>query len=75
MFNLAGGKSISILELVDILHRFFTEHMEPGYANAREGDIRFSQADISKATQALGYRPEVDVEEGLRRTVEWFQAN
>jgi UDP-glucose 4-epimerase len=75
VFNLAGGKSISILELVDILHRFFPEAEEPDYGAAREGDIRFSQADITKAMKALGYRPEVDVEEGLRRTVEWFRAN
>jgi UDP-glucose 4-epimerase len=75
IFNLAGGKSISILELVDILHRFFPEAKEPEHEPAREGDIRFSQADISKVRQALGYRPEVDVEEGLRRTVEWFRAN
>jgi UDP-glucose 4-epimerase len=74
VFNLAGGKSISIMELVDILHRFFPEAKEPNYGPARDGDIRFSQADISKAREALGYRPEVDVEEGLRRTVEWFRA-
>jgi nucleoside-diphosphate-sugar epimerase len=73
VYNLAGGKSIAILELVDILHRFFPEAMEPKYGLAREGDIRFSQANIEKAIQALGYRPEVSVEEGLRLTVEWFR--
>ncbi len=75
VFNLSGGKSISILELVDILHRFFPEAKEPKYGPAREGDIRFSQADITRATEALGYRPEITVEDGLRRTVEWFRAN
>ena len=74
VFNLAGGKSISILELVDILHRFFPEAKEPEYGPAREGDIRFSQANIDKAIKALGYRPEVEVDEGLHRTVEWFRA-
>jgi UDP-glucose 4-epimerase len=74
VFNLAGGKSISILELVDILHRFFPKAMEQKYGPAREGDIRFSQANIDKAIEALGYRPEVSVEEGLKRTVEWFRA-
>ena len=75
VFNLSGGKSISILELVDILHRFFPEAKEPTYGPARDGDIRFSQADITRAIEALGYRPNVAVEEGLRRTVEWFRAN
>lgn len=73
VFNLAGGKSISILELVDILHRFFPKAKEPKYGPAREGDIRFSHADITKAIQALGYHPKVSVEEGLRHTVEWFR--
>ncbi|HUS85490.1 MAG TPA: NAD-dependent epimerase/dehydratase family protein [Anaerolineales bacterium] len=74
VFNLAGGKSISILELVDILHRFFPEAVKPKYGPAREGDIRFSQADISKASKALGYHPRIDLQEGLRITVEWFRS-
>lgn len=73
VFNLAGGSSISILELVTILHRFFAEATDPKYGPARDGDIRFSQANIEKARKALGYRPEVSVEEGLKRTVEWFR--
>ena len=75
VFNISGGKSISIIELVDILHRFFPEAKEPTYGPARDGDIRFSQADITSAIEALEYRPNVAVEEGLRRTVEWFRAN
>jgi len=75
VFNISGGKSISIIELVDILHRFFPEAKEPTYGPARDGDIRFSQADITRAIEALEYRPNVAVEEGLRRTVEWFRAN
>jgi nucleoside-diphosphate-sugar epimerase len=38
------------------------------------GDVRHSQADIGKAEDLLGYRPGVDFDEGLRRTVEWAQA-
>ena len=41
-------------------------HKEP-----RTGDIRDSQADISRARKLLGFEPAVTVEEGLRRTVEW----
>ena len=74
VYNLAGGKSLSILELVGILHRFFPEAREPKYGPARKGDIHFSQANIEKAIRSLGYRPEVSVEEGLRHTVEWFRA-
>jgi UDP-N-acetylglucosamine 4-epimerase len=41
---------------------------------AREGDIRDSQADITKARQLLGFSPVVPFDEGLRQTVEWFQS-
>ena len=38
------------------------------------GDVRHSHEDISQARAALGYTPSISVEEGLRRTVAWFQA-
>jgi UDP-glucose 4-epimerase len=43
------------------------------YAPERAGDIKHSLADISLATKLLGYSPSVSFEEGLRRTVEWYQ--
>ena len=43
------------------------------YGPARGGDVKHSLADVSKAEAGLGYRPTVDFEEGLRRTVEWYR--
>jgi nucleoside-diphosphate-sugar epimerase len=48
--------------------------VEPTFAEARAGDVRDSQADISKARRLLGYEPTVEFEEGLRRTVEWYRS-
>jgi nucleoside-diphosphate-sugar epimerase len=48
--------------------------VEPVYAEPRAGDVRDSQADITKAETLLGYRPTVPFEEGLRRTLEWYHA-
>lgn len=73
--NIANGKSISILELAGILQGFYPEAPEVQFGAPRAGDVRFSQADITKAREALGYRPITELEEGLRRTVEWFQRN
>jgi len=75
VFNIAGGKSVSINELVEILQRFFPETPDPVFAPPRQGDLRFSEADISLAERALGYRPRIDLQEGLGITVEWFRAN
>ena len=48
--------------------------VKPVYAEARAGDVRDSQADISKARRLLGFEPAVSLEEGLRRTVEWYRS-
>jgi UDP-glucose 4-epimerase len=73
--NIASGRSVSILELAGILQGFYPEAPEVQFGAPRQGDVRFSQADITKAREALGYRPKIELEEGLRRTVEWFKSN
>jgi nucleoside-diphosphate-sugar epimerase len=49
--------------------------LKPLLGPARDGDVRHSQADISKAARLLGYKPIVSFEDGLRTTVEWFRAS
>ncbi len=75
VFNIAGGNSIPINDLVEILQRFFPETPYPVFGPPRQGDLLFSEADISLAERALGYRPRIDLQEGLEITVEWFRAN
>jgi UDP-N-acetylglucosamine 4-epimerase len=48
---------------------------EPKYAPFRAGDVRHSQADITKARERLGYEPTHTAEEGLRETLEWYAAH
>jgi nucleoside-diphosphate-sugar epimerase len=74
VFNIAGGNSVPINELVEILQRFFPETPDPEFGPPRQGDLRFSEADISLAERALGYRPRIDLQEGLEITVEWFKS-
>ena len=75
VFNIAGGNSVSINKLVETLQRFFPETPDPVFGPPRQGDLLFSEADISLAERALGYRPHIDLQEGLGITVEWFRAN
>ncbi len=71
IFNIARGESISLNQLVKMLGRIAGREVMPRYAETRAGDIRHSLADIGRA-EKIGYRPKYTVEEGLRKTVEWF---
>jgi nucleoside-diphosphate-sugar epimerase len=72
-FNIAGGRSISILELARILQGFYSGAPEVQFGPSRPGDVRFSLADIRNVQKALGYRPKIALEDGLAQTVEWFR--
>ena len=74
VINVAVGGRISLLELVRTLNVILGTNLEPVFAEAREGDVRDSQADIVKARQRLGFDPEVTLETGLRHTVDWFKS-
>jgi UDP-N-acetylglucosamine/UDP-N-acetyl-alpha-D-glucosaminouronate 4-epimerase len=67
-FNIACGERISLNDLVRILGGFAGRRVEPAYAPHRPGDIKHSLASIEKAQRLLGYRPEILVRDGLRRT-------
>ena len=72
IFNIGSGKSITVNELARILQTIVQTELVPINRPPREGDIRFSEADISGAAQALGYRPRTSIAKGLESTVEWF---
>jgi UDP-glucose 4-epimerase len=68
-FNVACGARISLNEILDELRSLIGSDVEAEHVDPRPGDVRDSLADISKATAAFGYEPQVDVREGLRRMV------
>ncbi len=74
VFNVATSSRISLNQLLETLKKIFGSNVEPIYKDARTGDVRDSQADISKAEKMLGYKPIVGLEDGLRETVKWFTA-
>jgi nucleoside-diphosphate-sugar epimerase len=75
VFNVATNSRISLNQLLATLKKIFGSNVEPIYKDPRPGDVRDSQADISKARQMLGYTPTVGFEDGLRETVKWFTAS
>ena len=71
--NVATGGRISLNELLRVMQKIVGTSIQPVYAEARQGDVKDSQAEISKARTRLGYEPTVDLEDGLRRTLDWFR--
>jgi len=72
VFNVATGQRYSLNRVFAYLRSIIGGKIEPLYGQPRPGDILHSQADISLARKALGYKPKVMLEEGLRRTVAWY---
>lgn len=73
VFNVATGRRVTLNETFRALQPLTSYSGQPKYGPARGGDVKHSLADVSKAEAGLGYRPTVDFEEGLRRTVEWYR--
>jgi UDP-glucose 4-epimerase len=73
VMNTATGSRVTLNETFRILCELTGFQGKPVYADPRAGDIRDSLADIHRAEQLLGYRPIVNFEEGLKRTVEWYR--
>ncbi len=73
VFNVATGRRVTLNETFKALQDMTSHSGQPKYEPARGGDIKHSLADISRAEAALEYKPTVDFEEGLRRTVEWYR--
>jgi len=73
VFNVATGRRVTLNETFKALQPLTSYSGQVKYGPARGGDVKHSLADVSKAEAGLGYRPTVDFEEGLRRTVEWYR--
>jgi UDP-glucose 4-epimerase len=74
MMNMATGSRITLNRTFELLRELTGYNGLPAYAPSRSGDIRDSLADIHLAGKLLGYKPQVDFREGLKRTVEWYRA-
>jgi UDP-N-acetylglucosamine/UDP-N-acetyl-alpha-D-glucosaminouronate 4-epimerase len=74
VFNVATGRRIDLNETFRVLKKLIGYTGEVRYGPERAGDVKHSLADMSQAETHLGYRPKVDFEEGLRRTIEWYRS-
>ena len=74
VINVGGGERVSILELYRAMAEALGSDLEPAFAEERAGDVRHSLADTQRLKALLDLGPGVPWREGLRRTLEWYQA-
>jgi len=73
VFNIAGGKRISINDLAGLIMEILDKDLDITHIEPQPGDIKHSLADISKAREQIKYMPKFNVKDGLKETVKWFQ--
>lgn len=73
VINIGTGQTTTLLQVLQILSQLTGREIQPLHAPGRSGEVRHSCADISLARQVLGYSPQVDFAEGLRRTLAYYQ--
>jgi UDP-glucose 4-epimerase len=74
VINVANGRSVTLLRLIDALNNLLGTNVKPKFEPPRAGDVRESLADITLARTLLGYEPQVEFEEGLRRSIDYYRS-
>ncbi len=73
MINIACGSRYTVNELYSRIRDLLGSTDEPVYEESRPGDVKHSQADVSRARELLGFSCRVSFEEGLEKTVDWYR--
>lgn len=73
-FNFSNETQVTVLELVDRLLALMDSTLEPDIRNEATNEIRHQYLDATRAREALQWKPEFTLDEGLRRTIDWYKA-
>jgi nucleoside-diphosphate-sugar epimerase len=72
VFNIARGEEVRLLDVAERIKALLGCQSENVIKESRPGEVRKYKADVSKAERVLGFRPQVGIEEGLARTIQWY---
>lgn len=75
VFNIAYGGREYLIDIYHSLTKALGKDIEPKFGPDRAGDIKHSNADISKAREMLGYDPDYDFDSGLKLAIDWYVEN
>lgn len=74
-YNVAYGGREYLIDIYNTLTKALGKNIEPNFGPDRKGDIKHSNADISKGRELLGYDPDYDFAKGLNEAIEWYKEN
>src|SRR6266705_1607863 len=74
VFNIASGHRADLNQTFRLLKTLIGYTGDVKYAPERAGDVKHSLADITRAEKYLGYKPKIEFEDGLSRTIEWYRS-
>ena len=72
VINIGTGTQTNINKLLNLITKLVGKNIKPIYEKPRQGDVKRSSINISLARKELGWKPSISLEDGLRRTIEWF---
>jgi len=74
VFNIAHGERTNLLEVKKLIEKYSGKKINLEMRPPRLGDVKHTHADVSKAKKWFGYKPKMNFEEGLKKTVEWCES-
>lgn len=74
IYNLEGPRPISVLEVAETIRKILGSRVQIEFKPPRSGDYRGKMVSSEKAQRDLGWRPEIDFEEGMRRYIDWYRS-
>ena len=74
-YNIGSGGREFLIDIYYDLCKALGKEIEPKFGPPRKGDVRDSNADITKARQKLGYDPDYDFASGIQLAIDWYKEN
>lgn len=75
VFNVGGGSRISVNKLISVMESLTGKKAVKRYVNRQAGDVKDTWADLDKVTTLLGWKPKVDIFDGLKKYIEYMESN
>jgi UDP-glucose 4-epimerase len=72
ILNIGSGNRLTVNRLLEILERILNKDIKPKYIQKMKGDAQHTLANVDKAKKLMGYQPKTQIEEGLKKFVNWF---